>query len=431
MKLQTILNLCFFCLTYGTLPAQVPSPAPAQQKPLLITGGTAHIGNGRVVENSAIIIEDGKITFAEESAILPRRDYTGFQRIDAAGKHIYPGLIAPATNLGLVDIGAVRATRDYNEVGSINPNVRSIIAYNTDSPIIPTVRSQGVLLAQVAPQGGRIPGMSSIVQLDAWNWEDAAYSTDDGIFLNWPGLFSYSWSERSRTKNEDYSKQVEELRQFFLEARAYAALPEPSRTNLRFEAMKPLFSGERRLYIEAEDAKEITHAVHFAGEFGIRAVIVDGRDAWMVAELLKENDVPVILRETQSLPNRIDSDVDQPFKTPAMLKEAGVLFCFSADGFWQQRNLAFQAGQAVGYGLGREEALAGLTSNTAKILGIEKRTGTLEADKDANLIICSGDLLDVRSSQVEMAFIQGRAINLDNQQKALYRKFKAKYDRGR
>ena len=427
MKLQTILYFALFTLPGFALRAQTPMPAPPQQEPILISGGTAHIGNGRVIENSAIIVEEGKITFADAAAILPRRDFTGFRRVDATGKHIYPGLIAPATNLGLVDIGAVRATRDYNETGSINPNVRSIIAYNTDSPIIPTVRSQGILLAQVAPQGGRVPGMSSIVQLDAWNWEDAAYSADDGIFLNWPGLFSYSWRERSFSKNEDYTKEVEELKQFFAEAQAYARLPEPSRTNLRFEAMKPLFTGARRLYIEAEEAKAINHAVHFAREFGISAVIVDGRDAWMVTELLKENNVPVILRETHSLPNRIDSDVDQPFRTPAMLQEAGVLFCFSSDGYWQQRNLAFQAGQAVGYGLSHEDALSALTSNTAKILGIDGRTGTLEADKDANLVICEGDLLDVRSSKVEMALIQGREVSLDNVQKQLYQKYKAKY----
>lgn len=429
MKIQNLIYLFAFTLLSSAVSAQAPIPAPAQEQPILISGGTAHIGNGRVVENSVIIVEEGKITFADDAAIMPRRDFTGFRRIDATGKHIYPGLIAPATNLGLVDIGAVRATRDYNETGSLNPNVRSIIAYNTDSPIIPTVRSQGVLLAQVAAQGGRVPGMSSIVQLDAWNWEDAAYSTDEGIFLNWPGLFSYSWRSRSFSQNEDYGKEVEELKQFFTEAQAYAKLPAPSRTNLRFEAMKPLFSGERRLYIEAEDAKEITHAVHFSKAFGISAVIVDGREAWMVAELLKENNIPVILRETHSLPNRIDADVDQPFKTPAQLKEAGVLFCFSSDGYWQQRNLAFQAGQAVAYGLSYEEAIAALTSNTARILGIDSRTGTLEADKDANLVICAGDLLDVRTSKVETAFIQGREVGLDNVQKQLYQRFKAKYER--
>ena len=426
MKLSTLLYLFCFALSGSTLCAQ--APAPAQQQPVIISGGAAHIGNGQVIENSVLILEEGRITFAGGSGLLTRRDFTGFRRIDATGKQIYPGLIAPATNLGLVDIGAVRATRDYNEVGSINPNVRSIIAYNTDSPVIPTVRSQGVLLAQVAPQGGRVPGMSSVVQLDAWNWEDAAYSTDEGIFLNWPSLFSYSWREQSFSKNEDYTKQVEELRTFFTEAQAYAHRPEPVRSNLRFEAMKPLFNGERRLYIEAQESKQIAHAVQFAKEMGLSIVIVDGRDAWMVAELLKENSVPVILRETQNLPARVDSDVDQPFKTPAQLQEAGVLFCFSSDGYWQQRNLAFQAGQAVPYGLSYEDAVAALTSNTARILGIDNRTGSLEAGKDANLIICEGDLLDVRSSKVEMAFIQGREVNLDNQQKALYRKFKAKYE---
>lgn len=411
--------------------AQPPSPAPAQQQPVYIFGATAHLGNGQVIENSAIAFENGKLTFVGEAAAGAGRGLSGHRRIDATGKHVYPAFIAPATNLGLVDIGAVRATRDYQEVGAMNPGVRSLIAYNTDSEVIPTVRSQGVLLAQVRPEGGRISGLSSVVQLDAWNWEDAAYLADDGMFLNWPGLASFNRREQRTTANREYEKQVREVRDFFAEARAYLDNPAPARANLKFEAMRALFDGQRRLYVEAQEAREIIHAVELAREFGLKLAIVDGRDAWMLAKLLKENDVAVVLRETHSLPARVDSDVDQPFKTPAILAEAGVPFCFSIDGFWQQRNLAFQAGQAVGFGLDYEKAVAALTSNTARILGIDARTGTLEAGKDANLFISEGDALDVRGCRLTHAFIQGREIGLDNKQKALYRKFKAKYQGGR
>jgi imidazolonepropionase-like amidohydrolase len=428
ISLRRLLYTLVLVFYIGSLNAQqVPTPAPAQSAPYYISGAIAHIGNGQVIENAVLAFYDGKITFVGSAAQASSFDLSDYLEIKARGQHLYPAFIAPATNLGLVDIGAVRATRDFDEVGAIIPNVRSLIAYNTDSPIIPTVRSQGILLAQVAPQGGRVSGTSSIVQLDAWNWEDAAYLPDDGIFMNWPSRFSFTWRTRSYSLNDKYEEQVTELRDYFTEAKAYQDNPSTEKTNLRFEAMKPLFSKKSKLYVNARLAKEILHAIQFAKDMDVQLVIVDGRDSWMVTEQLKQNNVPVILRATQSLPGRTDSDIDQPFKTPAILQEKGIPFCFSQSGFWQQRNLAFQAGQAVGFGLEYEQAIAALTKNTAEILGIEDRTGTLEVGKDANFFICANDVLDVRTSEVTQAFIQGRNINLDNVQKQLYRKFQAKY----
>lgn len=418
-----------FALFACSLVAQVPAPAPAQGQPVYITGATAHLGNGQAIENAVIAFANGKITFAGTAAEAAGKDWEGHQLIEANGQHVYPGFIATATNLGLVDISAVRATRDYDETGTMNPSVRSLIAYNTDSPVTPTVRAQGVLLAQIAPSGGRISGISSIVQLDAWNWEDAAYAADDGLYINWPSLFRYSWRERRYSKNKDYTEEVETLRDFFKEAQAYNQRRDREQPNLKLEAMALVLSGERQVFVRAQEAREILHAIRFAQSLGLKLVIVEGRDAWMVADALKEAEVPVILRSTQSLPARVDADVDQPFKAPAQLQAAGVLFGFGHEGFWQQRNLAFQAGQSVGYGLEYEQAVAGLTGNLAKILGIDDRAGTLEAGKDANLFISRGDALDVRTSEVLHAFVQGREVDLDNQQKVLYRKFRDKYER--
>lgn len=432
MKIQHYFYILLISILFANeLPAQVPAPAPPQQQAIYLTGATAHIGDGRVIENCLLAFAEGKITYVGSADDTPDIDLSAYQKIEAAGMELYPGFIAPATNLGLVDIGLVRATRDYDEVGAINPNVHSIIAYNTDSPIIPTVRAQGILLAQVAPQGGRVSGSSSIVQLDAWNWEDAAYVTDDGLYISWPQIFSFSWQERSYAANKKYAEQVQELDIYFTEAKAYIENPEPEHTNLRFEAMRPLFEGKSKLYVRAQEAKEILHAIQFAKDKDVEMVIVDGREAWMVTEQLKANNIPVVLRATHNLPNRVHTDIDQPFKTPSLLKEAGVEFCFSQEGYWQQRNLAFQAGQAVGFGLDYEDAIAALTSQTAKILGIEDRTGTLEAGKDANMFLCEGDVLDVRTSKVISAFIQGRAVSLDHIQKRLYEKFKAKYEADR
>lgn len=423
----SILALLFF---FGQdLLAQVPMPAEAQLRPTYIVGATAHLGNGKVIENSIIAFEEGKLTIVSSPENLSKVNLSRYQIIQAQGKHVYPGFIAMDTQLGLVEIGQVRASRDDEEVGQLNPSVRSLIAYNTDSEVTPTVRSQGVLLAQVVPLGGRISGQSSVVQLDAWNWEDAAVKTDEGIHLNWPSLYRFSFRQRSFSKNENYDKQIQEIHDFFTEAQAYNQKPTHNRKNLKFEAMRGLFSENQHLYIHTNTAATISQAVVFAEKYGLSLVIVGGRDAWMVSSLLKEKGIPVILRETHNLPATADTDIDQPFKTPAHLQEAGVLFCLSSGDSWTLRNLAFQAGQAVGFGLEYENAISALTLNPAKILGIDDKVGSLEKGKDATLFVCEGDVLDMRTSKVTHAFINGRAIDLENKQKGLYEKFKAKYER--
>lgn len=430
---KTILYILLSFLLIGTSQAQdayVPVPGAAPEGSTILYGGTAHIGNGKVIKNSLITLEDGKIKNISTSTVPPKAGNV----INIKGKHVYPGLIAVNTTLGLSEIGAVRATRDYQEVGQLNPNIRSIIAYNTDSKVTPTVRSNGVLLAQVVPQGGRISGQSSIVNLDAWNYEDATYKADDGIYLSWPAMYTFKgwWAEPGGVeKNKNYDKALDEIRELFTQAIAYCNNDAPSTTNLKLAAMCGLFDNSKKLFVRANSAKEIIAAVNFLKQYDIQLAIVGARDAWMVTDLLRENNVAVVLNKTHNLPRYADDDIDLPFKMPKMLQDAGVLYCISVgagwDGFWDQRNLAFEAGTAAAYGLTAEEALASITSNAARILGIDKQVGTLEAGKDATLIISEGDLLDMRTSNIEMAYIQGRLMNTDNKQKQLYRKFMKKY----
>lgn len=426
MKLfySTALSLFF----YSTICAQsVPTPAPAQSKTIEIIGGTAHIGNGSVVENAKITIEKGKIVKVEKDGIASRGDITV---INAKGKHVYPGFIAANTYLGLSEIDAVRATRDATEVGDFNTNVRSIISYNTDSRVSPTIRSNGILLAQTIPFGGRISGTSSIVQMDAWNWEDAAYKTDDGVWMSWPAIYNYGgwWAEPGGyVLNKDYDKQIEEIRSFFQESKAYCQGDKAEKKNLKLEGMRDLFSKKKTLFVRVQEAKAILQIIAFKKEFDVHLVIVGGDDSWLVAKELAESKIPVIMERIHTLPSRSDEDYDLPFRKPKILKDAGVLFCLSIEGFWQVRNLPFMAGTAAAYGLTKEEALASITSDVAKILGISDRTGTIESGKDANILISAGDALDMRTSVIEVAFIQGRSINLGNKQKDLYQKFAEKY----
>jgi imidazolonepropionase-like amidohydrolase len=418
--------ILFNCLIFNVLASGQGAPAPAQSASILIINAKIYTGAGKVIDRGAIGFDKGKITFIGEFA-----DKSKFNTvIDAENKHVYPGLIAPNTRLGLVEIDAVRPTRDFAETGEFNPSVRSLIAYNTDSKVLPTIRSNGVLLVQVAPSGGRISGQSSIVELDAWNWEDAAYRVDDGIHIQFPTLMHQQTEELTRrvAKNEHYSKQIAELDAFLAAAQAYRNRTDATSKNLKFEAMKGLFDKAKTVFLHADKAREITEGVMLMQKYGFKTVLVDGSEAYMVTELLKKQEIPVVLTQTQALPDREDDDIDQKFKNATLLHKAGILFCFSMDGNYQQRNLPFQAGQAVGFGLDKNAALSGLTYNAAKILGIDATVGSLEVGKEATLLISEGDIMDMRTSVVVRAFIRGREIDLDDKQKELYRKFKTKYE---
>ncbi len=407
--------------------ASVPSPGKEQSEPVLLIGATAHIGNGKVIENAAISFEKGKITKVVSAEQIT--DKSGMKVIDVSGKHIYPGLILPVSTLGLVEIGAVRPTRDFREVGDFKPHVRSLIAYNTDSKVIPTVRSNGILLAQIVPQGGTIPGTSSIVEFDAWNWEDAAYKADDAVLLNWPAVTVNKgwWGEpQDDEQNDQYTQQVNKIVAYFEEAQAYSQTSHKEK-NLRFEAMKGLFDKSKKLNIQANQSRAISDAVNTMSRFDIDVVITGGRDSWMVTDILKQKEVPVIYIQPHNLPKLKEDDIDLPYKTPALLQKAGVKYCIGMSGSWDQRNLPFNAGTAAAYGLSKEEALSAITLNTAEILGIDKTVGSLEVGKDATIIISKGDVLDMRTSIIEQAFVRGRVVDLDDKQKALYRKFSEKY----
>lgn len=426
MKNLISLFTLFFSLS-GNVFSQGITPAPPQSQPIVITGGTAHLGNGKVIENAIIIFENGKFTSVKSATEIAAPKGNQYKYIDAKGKQIYPGFIALNTQIGLIEIGAVRATRDQREVGQMNPSIRSAIAYNTDSEVTPTIRSNGVLMAEAVPGGGRISGQSSLMQLDAWNWEDAIVSADMAIYTNWPALNSWDWNTRKLKKNDKYDQQLLELESFFKEAKSYSSIKNPQPTNLKFEAMRGIFRKEKRLMISANDAKAIMEAVLFAKRFDITPAIVGGREAWKMADFLSQHKVPVVLKRAQSLPSKEDYDIDQPFKSAKMLTDKGVLVALTDDGFWEQRNLPFQAGQSVAFGLEKEMAIQAITLNPAKILGVDKIVGSIEEGKNATFFISEGDALDMRGNLINQAFIDGRSINLTNKQKKLSEKFRAKY----
>ena len=430
LKIIALLTLSIVNYQLSIAQEDVPTPAPKQTERICLKGGTVHVGDGKVIENAYVLFENGKITdvFAANNI---KTDATLGKVIDVTGKQIYPGLISLNSVLGLVEIDAARATDDQAEVGNSNADARAAISYNTDSRVTPTVRSNGVLYSQIVPQGGRISGTSAVVQLDAWNWEDAVVKAEDGIFISWPGMYKAKFNEsgfEGYELNKDYDKNVQELKDYFAEAKSYAAITHEKK-NLRFEAMKKLFTEKQNLYVRVGYVKEMLHVVDFAQSLGLNVVLVGAADSYMIADVLAAKKIPVILQKTHQLPSYDDEDIQQPYKTPAILQQAGVLYALSIGGFWQERNLMFEAGTASAYGLSKEQALAAITANSAKILKLDSRIGAIEKGKDASIIISDGDLLDMRTSNITLAFIEGRQIDLDNKQKELYRKFSQKYFR--
>jgi imidazolonepropionase-like amidohydrolase len=417
--MKKILLLTSLMLTINLL-------AKAQQNPLIIQGATIHLGNGKIIENGFLGFEKGMIIFCD-SQLIPT--FKNAKIIDAKGKHVYPGLICMNTFAGLNEIDEARATRDYREVGSINPNVRALIAYNTDSKIIPTIKSNGVLLIQVVPQGGLVSGTSSVMKTDGWNWEDAVYKIDDGVHMNWPELINYNLAAPiNETMKQMIDKELQAIDELFEQAFQYSKIEKPDIANVRLEAMRNLFNGTKNLYVHVNSAKGIISSINFTKKYsGIKMVLVGAADSYKLKELIKENNIPVVLTNIHRLPQRSNEDVDQPFKTPFELMQAGILVAIGHTGSWESRNLMFEAGTSAAYGLTKEEALICITKNPAKILGIESRCGTLENGKDATLIISSGDVLDMKSSVIEQAFINGEEIDLNNQQKELNKKFSKKY----
>ncbi|MEI8135839.1 MAG: amidohydrolase family protein [Bacteroidota bacterium] len=401
---------------------------------IALINATAHIGNGKLIENSLVVINKNELEIVSSITGIRLNPAAYDTVIDLQGKHIYPGIINTNNILGLHDAEEVRATRDFSDVGNINPHVRALIAYNTDNLITPTVKTNGILYTQVTPRGGLISGSSSLMAIEGWNWEDAVIKADDGIHINFPKAVKRKFTEEEglfTATNKNYITEINYLNKFFEDASVYCLTTNVTEKNIRFESMRGIFNGTANLYLRAEKAKDMISAINFTQKFKIKKpVIVGGKESYKITKFLKQNNIPVMLNRVNDLPDNVDDDIDIVFKTPYLLQKDSVLFCLQLEGdmeAMQSRNLPFNAGVAVSYGLTKEEALASITFNAAKILNVDKEIGTLEEGKLASLIVSEGDILDIKTNNILLAYISGKSINLTNNQTALYLKYKTKY----
>ncbi len=434
-------------------------PGKPQEHPIALVGGTVHPVDRPEIAGGVVLFDKGKLVAVGREVKLPE----GTQTIDVKGKHVYPGLIESYTELGLAEIEAVRATRDQQETGQINPNVKALVAINPDSELLPVARANGVLTAMTVPRGGLIAGTSAVIHLDGWSNDDMAVVPAAGVHMYWPGpypIVQFYPQEPVTLTAEQREKEIEVIKQAFADARAYYTAKKASakpgstggasgtqagasastgatgsasaaapRTDTRWEAMIPLFERRVPLVIHADDISQIQPAVAFAAKENLRMILLGGYDAPRCAELLKKHEVPVIIPRVYRLPLRRDDDYDAPFTLPQRLREAGIKFCISGGlELGNERNLPYHAATAAAYGLPADEALKAITLYPAQILGIGDRLGSLTRGKDATLIVTDGDVLEI-PSHVERAYIQGRTVDLTDRQKLLYKKYEEKYRR--
>ena len=374
-------------------PAAAQIPAPAQERPIALVGGTLHTVSGGVIEGGTIVFDNGVITALGRDVEIP----AGAERIDVTGRHIYPGLIDAYSMMGISEIGAFAQTVDVRELGDINPNARAAVAFNPESRHIGVARSNGVLVTVSSPGGGLIAGQASMMMLDGWTWEEMTLDPSVGLVVQWP------W-----TRDESrYLDGIRQLREAFADARAYRTAVRAGEGlhdfDSRWDAMIPVLDGELPVIVAADEVRQIQDAVTWAEEEGVRLIIRGGRDAGYIAEQLAERRIPVIVTPVIAAPGRAWEPYDATYALPATL-------------------------YATAFGLPADAALKAVTLSPAQILGLGGRVGSLEVGKDATLFITTGDPLEY-ASVVEQAFIEGRKIDMMDAQRSFFEKYREKVRR--
>tara|TARA_B100000586_G_scaffold79048_1_gene55641 strand:+ start:26 stop:1423 length:1398 start_codon:yes stop_codon:yes gene_type:complete len=419
--------------------AQVRMTVPPQSEAVALRGATIHTVTNGVIENGTILFENGVIRAIGTDVEIP----TGTRVVDVSGKHIYPGLIDAYSTVGISEIGSVDVSSDVNELGDFNPNVRAEVAVNAESRHIGTTRSAGVLVTLTTPGGGLISGMSSAMSLEGWDWEEMSIESAAALNVNWPnprggrggrGGRGRGFGPGPQESPPTYAEQVQQLKDFFAEARAYrdaTTAGEEVRTDSRYTAMIPALNGDIPVVVSADGAAQINDAITWAQQEGVRLVIRGGGDAIHVADRLVANDIPVILTSTMAAPGRDYEGYDGAYRMPARLHEAGVRFAISGgSGALYTNRLPWEAGVAVAFGLPEEEALKAVTINAAEFMGIGDRVGSLEPGKQATLLITTGTPLDM-TSDIEQSYIQGREIDMNDIQKHFFDKYMEKVRQNR
>ena len=415
-----------FTITVVTVFAAWPS---ALAERTLFTNAVVHTVSGPTHSPGFVLIDGDTI-----KAVGPAKEQPAAgeaQLINLKGQHLFPGLIAPTTALGLMEIPAVRATVDTSEVGTYTPEVKSWLAVNPDSELIPVARANGITHFVPTPQGGTVTGQSGLMATVGWGYENMLHHSSVALHLFWPPMNINPGADDAKKQAKNRDKRLKEIDDFFEEARAYArSQSAPGHKGVpAWDAMLPWVRGEKPMIIHANSRVQIESAVKWATKRGWKSIIAGARDAWQIAELLAKHNVPVIFEHTFTLPTRDFDRYDAQFRAAGVLHKAGVKVVFS-EGLARfaasnARNLPYSAAQSAAHGLPRAEALRGITLHTAEILGVAKRLGSIEAGKEATFFTANGDILEIRT-QVKQMWIAGEKVSLDNRHNRLYKKYRSR-----
>lgn len=418
------------CFTRWSLALVAVAAVPAYAEVTALTGGTVHPVSGPDIPNGTVLIENGRILAVGAGLPAP----AGAKVVSCEGRHVYPGMIAANTVLGLVEVNSVRGTMDATEVGEQNPNVRAEVQINPESDLLPVTRANGITSAVVMPRGGAVAGSAALIRLEGWTYEDMTRAAPLGLFVQWPDRAPGMTDEQRRRRETVLAS----IRAAFEEGRAYSqarraegkpGIPRHDR-DIKWDAMEKALAGTLPVLFQARGLAPLREVLRFADEQGLKKVIlVNAGDAWRIADEIKSRDIAVIAGSTLSLPGAGDEAYDDPFTVPEKLHGAGIRFCISdggsAGGAYNSRNLPYHAAMAAAFGLPRDEALKSVTLYPAQILGVADRFGSIEAGKVADLVVTNGDLLEI-TTQVERVFIDGREVSLENRQSRLFGKYDGK-----
>jgi len=424
-------------LGLATLTLPLANSAIAQEKPIVLRGGKLLTVTHGTIDNGVLVINNGKIaTVGPAASVNVPHDA---RVIDVTGMTVYPGLIDSETNLGLIEISAEQSTNDTIEMSDeIMPHMHVHDAFHAESELIPVARINGITNAIVAPQNrDTLPGQDAFIQLDGKSAQEMLEVKDVAMPLNFTGEQRRNESREKRKFPETRMGMAAQLRQAFLDAQDYkqkwadyeskktestksddkkSAATTPKH-DLKLEALLPYLEGKKPIVLAANGPSDLQTAVGLAHEFNLKFVLNHISHSQPVLDYVAGLKVPVIVGPIYETPKE-NERYDAVYSLPAQLFKRGVKIAFASFDAHNVRNLPYQAGYAVAFGLPYDEALKAITLNPAEIWGVADKLGSLDVGKMANVVVATGDPLDVRTD-VKQVFINGQQIPMVTRQTRL------------
>lgn len=429
-----------------TIAALAVALAPAvgdAQGTFVIRGGMVVPVTGPRIPNGTVVIQNGRITAVGANAQVP----SGATEINATGMFVYPGLINAGTNMGLVEMGGVPGPVDTREIGDFNPQNIHTTAVNVGSEHIGVTRANGITSVLTVGGGSVFSGLAGLINLAGYTNEEMIAKEKVALQLSWPsagggggrgrggGRFGGGGGAPGVDPMVAYQNNVRQIYRWFAEARAYgdvkarltangATPPVGWHQNLRYDAMLPALRGEMPIIVDANTVAQMRDVIKFMDSLKVKVIIHGANEGWQFADTLAARQIPVILDGVTGTPDN-DDPYDLVFANPGVLQKAGVKLAFATGGASSARDLPYEVGLSIAYGLDAEEALKAMTIYPAQMFGVDREYGSIEVGKVANVIVTTGDPIDIRTS-IKEVFVKGQRQKFDDRHTELYERYRAR-----